>query len=292
MKTQWRLFFIALLLVGIGIGMGVAACSNPSNENHQTLSADTSNALAGKLIITGSSTIAPVTTELARLFESRFPATKIDVQTGGSSRGISDVRRSIADIGMVSRKLKNSEQEFQGHLFATDGISIIVHQSKSIENITTQQVRDIFQGKIRHWQQLTGDASPLTVIHKAEGRSTLEVFLNYFALKNPQIKADIIIGDNEQAIKLVANNPNAIAYVSIGAAEYAIMQGSTIKLLTLNGIVASTDNLLHERFPLRRELNFISRNDNNPLKKAFLDFTTSIDAQPIIKEFGFAPTLH
>ena len=63
------------------------------------------------------------------------------------------------------------------------------------------------------------DAS-ITVVNKAEGRSTLEVFLHYFKLKNVDVKAQVVIGDNEQGVKTVAGNRNAIGYVSIGTAEY------------------------------------------------------------------------
>lgn len=69
-------------------------------------------------------------------------------------------------------------------------------------------------GKISNWQDVGGLNAPITVANKAEGRSTLELFLQYFDLQNTQVKPRVIIGDNQQSIKTVSGNPNAIVYVN------------------------------------------------------------------------------
>ncbi len=255
------------------------------------------NALAGKLIITGSSTIAPLASELAKKFEKLHPSVKVDVQTGGSSRGIADVKRKVSQIGMVSRTLKVSESDLVGHVIAKDGISIIVHKDNPLNSLTSDQVKEIFRGEISHWSSLygnnegsnEGNNDKITVINKAEGRSTLEVFLKFFQLKNREIKPDIIIGDNEQGIKLASLNKNAIAYVSIGTAEYSEHLGIKIKTIALDGVEATTANLVNGTFPLSRELNFITQGERSKLALAFLDYSLSPAAFNTIKEFGFVP---
>jgi len=246
--------------------------------------------LSGKLTITGSSTIAPLAAELAKQFEKQHPNTKVDVQTGGSSRGITDIRRGTSDIGMVSRKLKSNESDLTSHLLAKDGVSIIVHKSNPILELSEHQIKQIYLNKIDNWKLLNGMDKKITVINKAEGRSTLEVFLKHFNLNNTQIKPSIIIGDNEQAVKLVANNPHAIAYVSIGTAEYDIGLGVPIKTLALNGIPANKKALISKQFPLSRELNFITKENISALTIAFINFSQSKTANSIIEGFGFVPT--
>ena len=145
------------------------------------------------------------------------------MQTGGSSRGITDIKQGTSDIGMVSRKLNPKESDLTSHLLAKDGFSIIVHESNPILELSEDQIKQIYLGKIDSWKSLNDIDKKITVINNAEGRSTLEVFIKYFNLKNTQIKPSIIIGDNEQAVKLVVNNPHAIAYVSIGTAEWAFL---------------------------------------------------------------------
>ena len=71
-----------------------------------------------KLSMTGSSTVAPLALEIAKRFESQNSGLRIDVQTGGSGRGIADARNGTADIGLVSRSLKADESDLQGHTIA------------------------------------------------------------------------------------------------------------------------------------------------------------------------------
>jgi phosphate transport system substrate-binding protein len=126
-------------------------------------------------------------------------------------------------------------------------------------------------------------------VSKAEGRSTLELFLLYFNLKNSELKPHIIIGDNNQGIKTVAGNEFSIAYVSVGSAEGAIREKSPIKLLPINRIVASTDNVLKEFFPVSRPLNLITKDVPIGLAKSFIDFVLSKAARPYIVEQFFVP---
>lgn len=267
----------------------LVACNN--QQSTFSNSGASASSLAGKLIVTGSSTIAPLAAELAKQFESMHSNVKIDVQTGGSSRGISDVRQQISDIGMVSRQLKAAETDLSSHLLAKDGVSIIVHKNNPISELSEQQIKQIYLGEITNWKKLGGHDVKITVINKAEGRSTLEVFLKHFQLKNTAIKPTIIIGDNEQAIKLVANNTSAIAYVSIGTAEYDIALNVPIRTLPLNGIEASTKTVLSNQFPLSRELNLITKGELSTLSKAFIEYTRNSTISSTIEEFGFVPVV-
>ncbi len=267
--------------------IGLSGCSQetPTSNTNQA------NELHGKLIITGSSTVAPLISEIAKQFEAQYPLSRIDVQTGGSSRGIADVRSNLASIGMISRSLKSNEHDLSAYAIARDGIGIITHKDNPLEAITSSQIKRIYLGQITNWQTLNGQYAPITVINKAEGRSTLELFLAHFALKNSEIKASIIIGDNEQGVKTVIGNKNAIAYVSIGTAEYNIQHGSPIKLLHLDSIEASSHNVSQGRYPLSRLLNLVVVNhaDTPPLAQAFLAFSQSPTRNPLIKELNFVP---
>jgi phosphate transport system substrate-binding protein len=236
-----------------------------------------------RLILTGSSTVAPLAAEIAKRYEYAHPAVRIDVQMGGSSRGIHDARKGLADIGMVSRALKSSEDDLKGYLIALDGIGIIVHQSNQVAELSRQQIIDIFTGKIRNWRDVGGPDRPITVVNKAEGRSTLELFLHYFALKNSQIKAQVVIGDNQQGIKTVSGNPGAIGYVSIGTAEYEEQQGTPIRLLSLEGQAASVQAVANGSYPLARQLNLVIKGDPSALARDYLDFARSKQVRDLIE---------
>lgn len=251
----------------------------------------TSNSqIQGKLTITGSSTVAPLASEIAKKFEQQNPKVRIDVQTGGSSRGIADVNQGLADIGMVSRSLNRQERKnFYSFVIARDGIGIIVNQTNSVQNLKDEDIKQIYIGKINNWQELGGEDAPITVVNKAEGRSTLELFLQYFQLKNSEISADIIIGDNQQGIKTVAGNKFAIGYVSIGAAEFEISQGTSLKLLPIGGVKANHQNVANSSFPLSRPLNLITQTKPQGLTKAFIDFAQSQEVYDLVKQQNFIP---
>ncbi|MFN3649470.1 MAG: phosphate ABC transporter substrate-binding protein [Armatimonadota bacterium] len=242
-----------------------------------------------RLVLTGSSTIAPLAAEIAKRFEERNPGVRVDVQTGGSSRGISDARQGLADIGMVSRALKPEERDLQAFPIARDGICLIVHRDNPVRSLTDEQVRALFTGKVDRWSAVGGAEAPVTVVHKAEGRSTLELFLAHYRLENREIDADVVIGDNEQGIKTVAGNPHAVGYVSIGAAEHHVRQGTPLKLLAVGGVEPSSENVRRGDYPLCRPLHLVTRSAPAGTAKAFLDFARSPEVRDLVEQQSFVP---
>jgi len=260
--------------------IGLQSCSQ-SGQNTPTIQ---------KLTITGSSTVAPLVGEIAKRFEAENSEVRIDVQTGGSSRGIADVESAVADIGMVSRALKEEEKgKLYGFVIAKDGIGIIVHSSNPVKEINDEQVVAIYQGQIDNWKEVGGKDAPITVVNKAEGRSTLELFLKYFQLKNSQIKAKVVIGDNQQGIKTVAGNENAIGYVSVGAAEYEIDLGVPIKLLPVGGVEATSETVRDGSFPLSRPLTVITKNQPEGKTLEFIQFAQSEEVHDLVKGQNLIP---
>ena len=242
-----------------------------------------------KLVLTGSSTVAPLALEIGKRFEQQNPGVRVDVQSGGSSRGVADARSGLADIGMVSRALKPDESDLVAHSIAIDGIGIILHRDNPISSLSDAQIKAIYTGQITHWKAVGGHDTRITVVNKAEGRSTLELFLHYFTLKNSEIKAHVVIGDNPQGIKTVAGNPAAIAYVSVGAAEYEAAQGTPIKLLPMAGVAATVANMRDGRFPLSRPLNLVTKGVPTGLAKRFIDFASSAAVHDLVEGQFFVP---
>ncbi|MBY0226925.1 MAG: phosphate ABC transporter substrate-binding protein [Hyphomicrobium sp.] len=242
-----------------------------------------------KIVITGSSTVAPLITEIGKRFEEKNPGVRVDVQTGGSSRGINDARSGLADIGMASRALKKDESDLKAYTIARDGIGVVLNSANTVSTLTDQQIVDIYTGKISDWSAVGGTQGPITVVNKAEGRSTLELFLHFFKLKASDIKAHVVIGDNQQGIKTVAGNPNAIGYVSVGTAEFEAGQGTPIKLLGMGGVAASVENVRNGSFPLARPLNLVTSKEPTGMTKLFIDYTQSADTHDLVKEQFFVP---
>jgi phosphate transport system substrate-binding protein len=268
-------FFLCLLVsASAGLGLSKESIKAP---------------LEGKLVLTGSSTIAPLVGDMAKRFETLHPKVRVDVQSGGSTRGVNDAREGLADVGMVSRSLSATEQDLTGHTIALDGVGVMLNSANSVKTLSKEQLIKIYTGVITNWSEVGGGDGKITVVNKAEGRSTLELFLAYTGLKAPQIKAHIIIGDNEQGIKTVAGNPRAIGYVSIGSAEFAESQGVKVKLLPAEQIGATTANVANRSYPLARPLLLVTKKQASPLAQAFIEFATSENVHDIVKSQFFVP---
>ena len=267
---------------------GLAGCdANDSSVN--AAHAGSGTELTGKLTITGSSTVAPLVAEIARRFESRNPEVRIDVQSGGSGKGIADARGQVVDIGMASRELANDESDLTAHPIAADGVCLIVNGSNSVTEVSDEAVVGIYTDRINNWKDLGGPDHPITVVHKAEGRATLAVFLKYFGINNPSVKPDVVVGDNEHAIKTVAGAVGAIGYVSIGTAEADSQAGVPVRLLPIGGIEASTDKVASGEFPLSRRLNLVTGQRPGPLAMEFINYCQSEEVRDLIVEQYFVP---
>lgn len=248
------------------------------------------SAASQRITVTGSSTIAPLMNEIGKRFEARHPGVRVDVQSGGSSRGVTDVRSGVAEIGMASRSLHSSEAELHRFTIAHDGVCLIVHADNPIQALSDEQVVAIYTGRIARWSEVEGKDAPITVVNKAEGRSTLELFTSHFGLSSPEIRADVVIGDNEQGVKVVAGNLNAIGYVSIGTAATDRSEGVPIKLLPMAGIEASVRTVADGRFPLSRPLNLVTATLPTGVVRELIDFARSASVHDLIEELAFVPT--
>lgn len=271
MTHRYALLAVLLLLPLVG-------CQRTGKSNDTT-----------RLSLTGSSTVAPLITEIAKRYEKLHPNVRIDVQTGGTGKGIADTRIGTADIGMGSRPLKPDESDLVPYQIAADGVGLIVHAENPIRELTPEQIIGIYTDQIDNWKEIGGEDQPITVVHKAEGRATLEVFLQHFAIENPAVKADVIVGENQHAIKTVAGSKWAIGYVSIGTAESDIETGIPIRLLPLSGVAASTPNVASGAFPMSRPLNLMTTSSPSPLVESFIAYCQSAEVHDLVKSQYFVP---
>jgi phosphate transport system substrate-binding protein len=245
-----------------------------------------------RVMVVGSSTVAPLMGEIAKAYEQAHPGVRIEVQAGGSSRGVLDVRNGAAQLGMVSRELKADEQDLGRALIARDGIGMIVHQSNPIARLTKAQVVAIYTGQVRNWRQLGGADLPITVVSKAEGRSTLDIFSQYVGVPYRNIQASVVIGDNQQGIQTVAGSAASIGYVSIGSAEYEARHGAAIRLVPLDEQDPTSAAVASGEYAISRELNLVYKPPLSAPLQAFVQFAQSQQAAELVRQQYFVPVAH
>lgn len=115
-----------------------------------------SKKLSGKIVVAGSSSITPLMEKLKEAYIAQNPSVNIDILQSDSTTGINSVLQGIADIGMVSRELKDKELDLgvKAEVLAIDGLAVIVNPQNKIEDLSKAQVKDIFSGKVAKWEDL------------------------------------------------------------------------------------------------------------------------------------------
>ena len=245
--------------------------------------------LAGTLLLTGSSTMAPLVTDIAKRFMLRHPAVHITVQSGGSGRGIDDARSGKAAIGMASRALDEKEKDLRGFPIGRDGIAVIVHKSNAVAELSEDQLRGIFTGRITDWRQVGGPAGAIVFIGRTPGRGSTEVLTHYLKLDEKEFKVRRTIGDNHDLIVAIAAEPAGIAYVSSGEAQADAQGGAQIRLLRAGGIEATAKNILSGDYPIARPLILVTRQAPTGIARAFIDFALSPAVADLLRKHDFIP---
>lgn len=227
--------------------------------------------LSGTLNLSGSTTLLPIAQEAAEMFMEENPGVTVNVQGGGSSVGISNVSEGVVDIGNSSRDLKEEEKNLGlvDHKIALDVLAIIVHKDVPVDNLTGDQVFDIFTGRITNWKEVGGPDRGIVVVVRDEASGTREMF-DEKALKNGKpVKGAIECNSNGIVRQTVSSTPYSIGYVSLG-----YLDGS-VKAVKYDGVTADVENAVNKIYPLTRYLHMFTRGEPTGLAKAFIDFVLS-----------------
>ena len=265
----------------------LASCQSENASDQAALPA--SAEIRGKLLLTGSNTIAPLMAEIAQRFQLLHPKVAINIEMGGSARGVSDARDGQSDIGMVSRVLTDKEQDLKGFPVARDGVGLIVHIDNPVTTLGAAQISDIFSGRIKNWNKVGGKNAPISVINRENGRGIVELFTQHFKITYGAIQAQAVVGDNALAIKAMTARPNAISMMSVIVAEGYIKAGVPIKLVALDGVAATRSNILTGNYPLARPLTLVTPMLPRGLAKSFIEYSLSSQVVDIVEKLGFVP---
>ena len=239
------------------------------------------------LVVAGSTSVQPYVELLAEEFELLNPGSGIDIQGGGSSAGITAAESGAADIGMSSRWLKRTEEDLWSIEIAKDGLAVIVHPNNPIVNLTLEQIRDIYSAVITDWSQLGGRQTRIHLIAREEGSGTRGAFEEMVMGSNTshRITPRAIVQNSNGAVRqLVAGDPNAIGFISLGLVD------RTVKAVSLDGIEASPENVMDGSYTLFRPFLFVSKSiPPTGLAMEFIEFILSPRGKELMTQEGLIP---
>ncbi|MEI8200915.1 MAG: phosphate ABC transporter substrate-binding protein [Eubacteriales bacterium] len=241
--------------------------------------------LSGSLTLTGSTSMADVTTALAEAFMAANKDVIVSVGGNGSGEGPTAVNDGTAQIGMLSRDLKDTETPaaFDKYIIGYDGIAVIVNSASGVTGLTTDQITKIFKGEITNWKDVGGVDAKIQCIGREAASGTRGAFEELMKIKDAAVYAEEqnSTGNVKQA---VSANPDAIGYVSISAID------NTIVAVKLDGIAPTEETVKSGDYLLQRPFLMITSNGtSDPLATAFLDYVFSDAGMKIVADDGIVP---
>ena len=261
-----------------------AAASSTSAAAGSTASS-TAAALSGNVATGGSTSMKNVIAALTEGFAEVEPGVTVSYDPTGSGAGITGATDKTLDIGLSSRALKDDEKaDVEGTTIALDGIAIIVNNASKVEDLTVDQLKQMFTGEITNWSEVGGDDGEIVLIGREAGSGTRDGFESIVDVKDSCKYAQELTATGA-VISAVEANPLAIGYASLSAV------GDTVKMVTVGGVECSEETVKDGSYEVQRPFVFVTNKSVtlSEQAQAFFDFATSADAADLIRTAGAVP---
>jgi len=253
----------------------------------------------------GSDTLVNLALAWAEEYQKQYPQIQISVTGGGSGTGFAALINGTIDIANASREIKQEEIETSlasgfepvEHIVANDAIAVIVNPNNPVDELTLQQVSDIYKGKITNWQEVGGEDRPIVKLSRETNSGTHVYFLETVVrLNNKEDKSifsadTLLLPSSEGIISEVKDNPNALGYDGLG---YVTEEVKMVALAPQEGdayILPSASSVINGTYPISRHLYMYTRGEAEGIQKEYLDWILSANAQDIVTELGFVPVI-
>lgn len=267
----------ALMLAGSLVGCG----TNASNTKDQRSSGAE---LQGTVSLAGSTSMEKLCEAMSESFMEAYPDITVTVEYTGSGAGIESLTAGSIDIGNASRGLKDGEREKGAveNVVAIDGIAVIVDKANAVTDLTTEQLADIYTGKVTNWSELGGSNEAIVVIGRENGSGTRGAFEELLKVEDACKYAQELDSTGGVLAK-VASTPGAIGYVSLDVVD------ETVQATALNGVEANEENILAGNYMLSRPFVMATMGEidsQNELVQTWFSYIASEEGQNVISSLG------
>ena len=266
-------------------GSASSAAASSTAAAASSAASSTAAALAGNVATGGSTSMKNVIAALTEGFAEVEPGVTVSYDPTGSGAGITGATDKTLDIGLSSRALKDDEKaDVDGTTIALDGIAIIVNNASKVEDLTVDQLKQMFTGEITNWSEVGGDDGEIVLIGREAGSGTRDGFESIVDVKDSCKYAQELTATGA-VISAVEANPLAIGYASLSAV------GDTVKMVTVGGVECSEETVKDGSYEVQRPFVFVTNKSValSEQAQAFFDFATSADAADLIRTAGAVP---
>jgi phosphate transport system substrate-binding protein len=269
------------------LAFSMVGCANSESANSANSDASSSEPeLSGTISTNGSTSMEKIIGSLSEAFMQENPGVTISYDATGSGTGIECAGNGSTDIGLASRDLKDGEDGLNATPVALDGIAIIVNPESGVEDLSLEQVSDIFTGKITNYKDVGGNDLEISCVGRENGSGTRDGFESITGTEGI-CTLDQELTSTGAVITAVSSSKNAIGYASLSSVE----GNEGIAAVTIDGVTCSEDTVKDGSYKIQRPFNFIVKEGTqlSPQAQAFIDFATSPEASELIRDAGVVP---
>ena len=294
--SKWFMLLLAVMLIAT---LTLVGCGGNDDEGGQ-------DGLSGSISIIGSNTVTPLSSVWAEEFMNTNSRVNIAVSGPGSGVGIAALIDGTTDICQSSRLIKTQEikqaqakgvdpYEIQ---VASDALSVVVHPSNPVSELTIAQLSDIYTGQITNWKEIGGDDNPIVVLARDFNSGTHVFFKEHVVQMAGLPTADtsleygsrvLLLPSTEEGVSEVAKNPNAIFYAGLGYVSERVKAIGIKRTVTETAVLPSVQTALAGTYPISRPLLFYTDGAPTGIIQAFIDYCLSSEGQQIVVETGYVP---
>ncbi|QJC51464.1 phosphate ABC transporter substrate-binding protein [Paenibacillus albicereus] len=270
-----------LVLMTTVLALTLAACGSKNEANSGGAEGAS---LSGSILAAGSTAMQPLVEQVSQKFmaESQYSGVTVQVQGGGSGTGLTQVSEGQADIGnsdiFAGEKFTDADADkgkaLVDHQVAVVSIATVVNKNIAVDNLTKQQLVDIFTGKVTNWSEVGGADEKIVIVNRPSSSGTRKTFDKYaLGTKSEDLPGNIQEDSSGTVKKLVGETPGAIGYLALSYLD------DTVKTLKLDGVEANADNVKTGDYPVWAYQHMYTNGEPNEVVKAFLDYMVSDDIQ-------------
>lgn len=283
-----------MLVLTLVLSITLAACGQGNKANDSTASnSKNENAgaeLSGSLLSLGSSALMPLVDEASKSFMDKHPKVSIQVQAGGSGTGLTQVSGGQADIGnsdvFAEEKLDaDKAKELVDHRVAVVAMAAVVNPEVSVDNLTKDQLVQIFTGKVKNWSEVGGADQAIQIINRPSSSGTRATFEKYaLGTKSDDVPGSVQEESSGTVRKLVGGTPGAIGYLALSYLD------DSVKAVKYEGTEATVENVANGTYPVWAYEHMYTKGEPSALAKAFLDYMVTDEVQNgPVTELGYIP---
>jgi len=227
----------------------------------------------------GSTSVTPLMELLAAEYAKVKPNIKVNINGTGSGDGINNAG-VLYQIGMSSRELTPAEQGkgLKETTIAIDGIAVIVNKNNAVTNLTVDQIRGIYTGAVTNWNQVGGRNAPIAVVSREEGSGTRGAFEELAGFQGKLLARANQLTSTGAILANIAQNPDAIGYISLGSVN------DTIKAVSVGGAAATNANVLNGTYKIARPFIVLTGKNVHAESSAFIQWILGSDGQKVVSK--------